>query len=94
MAFRKNKKFIDPRYFMDEKIEHKIEESAPTHTEVKEEISYVPKLINRVMDDIVHLLSGPDYLKLDFAHFEIADQIAKALEQVARDIRDNARTRS
>ena len=61
---------------------------------IKEEISYVPPLIDDVARDIVKVLGKPEYAKLDFAHFEIADQIAKALEQVARDIRDNARTRS
>jgi len=61
---------------------------------IREEISYVPKLMDDVARDIVKVLGKPEYAKLDFAHFEIADQIAKALEQVARDIRDNARTRS
>ena len=61
---------------------------------IKEEISYVPPLIDDVARDIGKVLEKPEYAKLDFAHFEIADQIAKALEQVARDIRDNARTRS
>ena len=29
MAFRKNKKFIDPRYFMDEKMEHDDPQKCP-----------------------------------------------------------------
>jgi len=60
---------------------------------IREEISYVPQLMDDVALDIAKVLEKPEYARLDFGNFEIADQIAKSLEQVARDIRDNARTR-
>ena len=62
--------------------------------EPEDKISYVPQLMDDVALDIAKVLEKPEYARLDFGNFEIADQIAKSLEQVARDIRDNARTRS
>jgi len=58
---------------------------------IKEEISSVPQLMDDVALDISTVLGKQKYLEMDFGNFEIADQIAKALEQVAKDIRDNAR---
>jgi hypothetical protein len=52
MAFRKNKKFIDPRYFMDEKtdiIKEGLEAGAPgKQTSVIDQIESVPGLADKL----------------------------------------------
>ena len=53
MAFRKNKKFIDPRYFMDEKTDKKvIKEALPKYTQLPEDPDLLQYGDEQRMDEV------------------------------------------